>query len=1262
MAATPTYVKDLPAATTSADAGIVINQNGTKLLPVAKLRAEISAETQQAVQQATEALDFATHQAVAAALAEEAAAREAAIEAKLGPIQLALAALQAAGGATPTASILGSAATRGVAGSFTVAFSAISTVWTCLEQAGTLEGVRVQRVAPGVYTMTPQAAGIYRAAVYTAETGGEKLDETDPFTVAEPAAAAALPAITYTPSSPSFPSGTAPGTPVIYLSAVPAGATRSLTGDGRLVFNAEKTQLVVGATAHSAGTEIPWGVSDADDTTSNKLVTISGNVAVTAAESGVALLSPSLLAGVSRSRAAYTGNLYTPTDVASGGRVTGLFNQVGGGMNFMQETESLAPQLFKATSLFGGKDALNFPGTSSASLSTGDDVILMPSAETGHTIAFLARVNQPVGAHGHIFNWTDAVDQSAYAGVSTPRSWGIATHWDNQSTQGAGRGIYVSSPPPVGSTVVSSLGGVNYSFDTLMCIALEIKPPVGDALPKAQLRVTTASGSAVGAEFNWPFPFNRAGRITIGKAFNRTDPGNMASIFRGMTSKIFHAPGLKGLAATDYLLKEIGIQSNLSGLNPPAGGSTGGGTGGSTGGEPPVYEPVEGEGWASASALIIGGSTPTLPSRKFDGGADGLAADTVVFWGGSYRRNDFPAGSALKAIFPGNVERKVRTRVMNKHAGNSARWVLHSVRIPSALAANATTVAQLAIDNSPDTYTDLSMSALPAISLVVTPTSGGTAWTLDLKAAAVASTDVWMSNDQVRSVRVTRDVPSTAVGSNMMRLLADVDLYADGTTWVETKFSNDKMGGTVVLAAYTATLTINGVQALNLSVPKHYNYQAWSRQRGVKGTTLLLSKPLRRPEYDIDYIADTSMIPLRPETDITLAQSVWDGIASRVNHADWPKAFGERGLKYFMPGTGGAENVGPWTHGVACWLTSGDRRAEEYALGQAENSMNVGNKFWDASRNSWVDARVPEFASKGIDDLLPKRPDASLIGWTWDVSHEQDPAYIQALLTGRRSFYDEQMAWAAGGVLFVVPGRRAGGLIICDGRYDANQARGIAWGMREIDGAALLSIDGSPEQAQHRAVSDANWKWLRDQIPGWKTLQGEAYGRIEASYDRGDVLEKFAPWQQSFCAYQYIRAARLGHPEAKEFLDTFAFNWWRGALNSAFNPRDIAAYNVVQKTAAGGQRLTTWQSLKDRTVATGYSNGTGWTKDDWDYGQYAVAALSSLVDYGAPNARALYDAFIGIPPKNISKALLSTNPHVNAIPRGVLRPATSANN
>ena len=91
-----------------------------------------------------------------------------------------------------------------------------------------------------------------------------------------------LPAITASPSSPTFVAGAAAGTSIATLSAVPSGATRTISGDGRVVLDSAKTALVVGLTAATGGTTVSVTVTDTKAGATNSPVSTTITISVTA--------------------------------------------------------------------------------------------------------------------------------------------------------------------------------------------------------------------------------------------------------------------------------------------------------------------------------------------------------------------------------------------------------------------------------------------------------------------------------------------------------------------------------------------------------------------------------------------------------------------------------------------------------------------------------------------------------------------------------------------------------------------------------------------------------------------------------------------------------------------------------------------------------------------------------------------------------------------------------------------------------------------
>ena len=123
----------------------------------------------------------------------------------------------------------------------------------------------------------------------------------------EPGQPITLPAIAVSPASPSFAAGAAAGSVIATLSAVPAGASRSISGDGRVVLNSTKDALVVGLTAATAGTTVSVTVTDTKAGATNSPVSKAISIAVTAASTTRALVTNMSEATMSNSQPAGSG-------------------------------------------------------------------------------------------------------------------------------------------------------------------------------------------------------------------------------------------------------------------------------------------------------------------------------------------------------------------------------------------------------------------------------------------------------------------------------------------------------------------------------------------------------------------------------------------------------------------------------------------------------------------------------------------------------------------------------------------------------------------------------------------------------------------------------------------------------------------------------------------------------------------------------------------------------------------------------------------
>ena len=132
----------------------------------------------------------------------------------------------------------------------------------------------------------------------------------------------ALPAITVTPATPTFAVGASGA--FATLSAVPAGATRTISGDGRVVLGAGGGTLVVGLTAATAGTSVPVTITDAKAGAASVTLVLSIPVTAAVAATPLGIISSVINPGAD----GFGPGIYGPTTIyansnGGSGSVTG---------------------------------------------------------------------------------------------------------------------------------------------------------------------------------------------------------------------------------------------------------------------------------------------------------------------------------------------------------------------------------------------------------------------------------------------------------------------------------------------------------------------------------------------------------------------------------------------------------------------------------------------------------------------------------------------------------------------------------------------------------------------------------------------------------------------------------------------------------------------------------------------------------------------------------------------------------------------------
>ena len=619
-------------------------------------------------------------------------------------------------------------------------------------------------------------------------------------------------------------------------------------------------------------------------------------------------------------------------------------------------------------------------------------------------------------------------------------------------------------------------------------------------------------------------------------------------------------------------------------------------------------------------------------------GTSPLAAGIATF-GQVFKPGEIPAGGTLH-VRDGAQALPVQMDVKTRYEDGSVKMAVLAVQRPA-----------LAAGDSLDLVLTAGPTAPAAPSLDLAQGLSGHSFTVDLaiEDGATLRVDVlaelhaalqqgtasfWQQGALTTEARVTIDLPGS------QRLVFDVAVFQGGGFAVEAQFNNDEamqvVGGR---ARYDVTVTMDGTVMAQETLDQG-QYQNW--HKGFASNAHDGGQGIGSPaqgwlniQHDIARLQDTGAVA-RYDLDQPVNASLLDSYGTAIQAPGWNDPLATNGVATYMPGTGGRADIGFTTQANTVWLMTQDARAAAYAMGQAEAASAVPWHFWDAANDTWLNTDAyPKLWLDGRGGTgqpgqanakgLTQQVDGQT-GWHTDTSHQPDLSYVPYLMTGERWMLDNLQAQGVWTILAFWPDPRGDGQ---DNVINGNQVRGAAWSLRQVDEAARVSPDGSPEKAFFQEASAANYAWLVSKIPEWTAQQGEAHGWVPGEYGTAGALP---PWQQDYFASTVIAAARNGNADARTFLEWQA-NFLVGrfmAEDQGFEARDGAAYLIAISDPRNGQAYQSWAEIGAQTEARGWSNGdAGWAHSEGDYAQLALATLAGIHEItGSAAAKRAYELLI----------------------------------
>lgn len=524
-------------------------------------------------------------------------------------------------------------------------------------------------------------------------------------------------------------------------------------------------------------------------------------------------------------------------------------------------------------------------------------------------------------------------------------------------------------------------------------------------------------------------------------------------------------------------------------------------------------------------------------------------------------------------------------------------------------------------------------------------------------------------NDNLHARWEARFYPGTSFGIRISNIVESTNILATGGS--------------------TYDVTINQGNASPVQV---FSYTGYSQGHGARWRRTFWLGP-EPPEveirYDLNYLGATNMLPpmdpgIVPTEDNILAMASRTTTIDSYNHRGGTSINGSGNIGRVFSQPGGRDDIGIFPAWVAYWLLTWDNRMKNSALIAADaigHATGVHFREGDATKNFYGKAGVsidsrPTITIDGYGAGCPPLIGSKVANdWMPDTAHTPGAVYIPYLLTGDHYYKEELQFWASYAIAYNVYGRSGVGNRQNFSSYFSSQGtaagilygqeRGVAWSLRNINDAAVLSPDSDVSLITYykdKIYNNIKWMNLAN-----SSTTGHALGlfrgpRETTLADPAGNTWFTAPWMHNFVvivlndmlrkeeglndyeATNNIRN-RLGsftvgtmtnHPTLSKWdgadmyyvptskKDNVSFDWTWGELQSAY--KELSDLNT--QVGNQGSILTAFSSthLNDgesrlyiaKAALAGLTHLPGWsTAYDWLNSELIVSAMQRKPQWGA---------------------------------------------
>ncbi|MFK3739385.1 hypothetical protein [Massilia sp. TN1-12] len=341
---------------------------------------------------------------------------------------------------------------------------------------------------------------------------------------------------------------------------------------------------------------------------------------------------------------------------------------------------------------------------------------------------------------------------------------------------------------------------------------------------------------------------------------------------------------------------------------------------------------------------------------------------------------------------------------------------------------------------------------------------------------------------------------------------------------------------------YDASVIMNGKSVYSNAGLNHLHHTRWRKIFWFSGTEpKVASEPSIAIKHNTAYLIASRAVPnydqslVIPEQALADMQTRWNGIGKE------PMSTGL--ITYYMPMTGGRDDIGLLPAWGATYLLSQDSRAREITLRTADLAGSFSSHYRDKNTGrpvSLLDYPYMTIAGRSTDTGNPATGkyeafpgcggDCSTPN-THDVAHQPAMAYLPYLVTGDYYYLEELQFWAMYNAFSTNPGYRDN----IKGIMSSEQVRGQAWSLRTLAEAAYITPDTDSLKKAFTDIINNNLDWYNKTYTD--NASANKLGVIVNGYALGyDNNTGLAPWQDDFFTAAIGHAAELGFTKATSLL------------------------------------------------------------------------------------------------------------------------------